>query len=488
MRFEFEQKICDFIQVHGLFEPTDNVLLAVSGGADSIGLLYAMAALKRGGVFGGELFCGHVNHGLRGFAGQADEDFVASEAAKFGISTIPRHLDVRGYAGEKKLSIETAGRDLRIAALVEIAKSQGCAVVATAHQKNDNAETLLHRLARGTGYRGLAGIWPRRGFYGIEFVRPLLCVRRDEIIGYLRSRNLSWRTDDTNYDCRYRRNYIRHRLLPALEQDCGGDLVGPLSELADSARRLYGVVCRRVDEVWPVPADLDGEEVAVDLKTFVSEPPLVQVELVRRSLVKVGSGERDLTEGHYQRILGLASEKASGKTVVLAEGFVVRREYGNLIFGRQETTEAAQQGGAKVQIPGQTRFGDYLIETGVFDAEIQAGKFNGGKTSFVEWFDMEKLSLPLEVRFRRRGERFVPLGLAKEKKVGKFLTAQRVPSRIRSRTLIVADSEKVIWVWPIRMSEQAKVTDKTRRILRLEITEASKADQIQLSGEDHERT
>jgi tRNA(Ile)-lysidine synthase len=477
MLCEFEKRIAGFAESQGMFDSAGKVLLAVSGGADSTALLHAMAGLKAKGVLGGELLCAHVNHQLRNAQAQADEDFVRSQASRMGLAVVTRRVDVRGYGRAHKLSLETAGRKLRIGALVEIADAGGCELVATAHHKNDNAETVLGRLARGTGYRGLAGIWPKRSFGRIEFVRPLLCVTRDEIIRYLSERNLTWRLDHTNYDCSYRRNFIRHRLIPALQQDCSGSIVERLCELAEAGCRFYSTVSSRAEKVWPVLADCNGDGVALDSKAFLTEPPIVQVELVRRSLVTLGSGERDLAKGHYERILQLASEKTGGKRVTLPGGFEVLCEYGNLIFGRHDMSEDESQGSRSVeaQIPGQTRFGDYLIETAVFDANMDAGRFKAGKMSFVEWFDLDRLRLPLEVRLRRAGERFVPLGLAKEKGIGKFLTAQRVPQRIRRRTLIVADSEKVIWVWPIRISEQAKITGETQKILRLQITDAGKA-------------
>jgi len=151
--------------------------------------------------------------------------------------------------------------------------------------------------------------------------------------------------------------------------------------------------------------------------------------------------------------------------------------YDNLIFKEAAGTsnvKAQTMKRVEAKIPGQTRFGDYLIEAAVFDEGVgRAGRFKAGKTSFVEWFDYEKLSPPLVVRFRQAGERFVPLGAKEETKVGRFLIGQRVPQRIRRKTLIVADADKIVWVWPIRISEQVRITDGTRKILRLQITDAS---------------
>ena len=173
----------------------------------------------------------------------------------------------------------------------------------------------------------------------------------------------------------------------------------------------------------------------------------------------------------------MAKQKAGGKKIELPSGFVVCREYDKLVFGRIQ--QQAKHGlkavkSIKVKIPGQTRFGNYLIEAGLFKADMSAqGRFKAGKTSFLEWFDFDKLKGPLVVRIREKGDTFRPLGLAGEKKVGKFLTTAKVPQRIRQRLLIVADSEKIIWVWPIRMSEEAKVEAKTKEILELQITDAS---------------
>ncbi|MHC4912234.1 MAG: tRNA lysidine(34) synthetase TilS [Planctomycetota bacterium] len=477
MQAEFESKVAEFIESNGLFGSEDKVLLAVSGGADSTALLHAVCVLKAEGILSGELVCAHVNHQLRGAEADADEDFVVGEAAGLKLPVMTRRADVREYARKNKLSIETAGRELRIEALVDIAKANDCNVIATAHQKDDNAETILQRLTRGTGFRGLGGIWPKRTFESaVTFVRPLLCVTRAEIIEYLEERGTEWRVDRTNVDYSYRRNFIRHRLMPELQHKCTGSLVEALCELSESARKFYGLVCDCAEKVWEKLAECEDEKVILDLQQLSAEHPAVKVEIVRRSLAAVGSGERDLTQEHFERILQLAAQKMSGRRIELPGGFVVGREYGKLIFARGEDEQVTKKTSESItiKVPGQTRFGNYLAEAGVFEVELGSeGRFKAGKTSFVEWFDLDKVKMPLVVRYRQAGERFIPLGSRQEKKVGKFLTAQRVPQRIRQRLLIAADSEKIIWVWPIRISEEAKVTGDTRRIIRLQITDAT---------------
>jgi len=481
MSLEFEKKLADFVRANGLLGSAEKVVLAVSGGADSIALMYAMHALKAENFFNAELLCAHINHQLRGAEADLDQEFVVAQAAKLKLPVTTRQSDVRGFARLHKLSIETAARRLRMEALIDIAKANDCSRIATAHQKNDNAETIIQRLGRGTGLRGLGGIWPERIFADrIKFIRPLLCFTRDEVVTYLQQRNLKWRHDHTNADCTYRRNYIRHRLMPALQQDCSDSIVEQLSQLARSARRYYGVVCSRADELWPSLADCDAEKTVLDLKLFLVEPQPVKVELIRRSLANVGCGERDLTQGHYEGILQLAERNVTGRKIELPGGFAVRHEYGNLIFGPSRNRSVGQappyvdkqnNQSVTLNVPGQTRFGEYLIEATILEAaDVGFEQFVEGKTSCVERFDLDQVRLPLIVRPRRPGDRFVPFGLTSEKKLGKFLTAQRIPHQVRKKVLVVADRKKIIWVWPVRISEQARITGDTRKILQLQIT------------------
>jgi tRNA(Ile)-lysidine synthase len=507
MLSEFEKKVAGFIEANGLFgsadvtlrsssslRSTSKILLAVSGGADSTALLYAVCAIKAenvpalplAGKLGGDILCAHINHQLRDSESDGDEAFVIAQADKLNLAITTKRLDVRGFARKNKLSIETAARKLRIESLLDIAKANDCKWVATAHQKDDNAETVIQRLVRGTGFRGLGGIWPVRKFAdGISFVRPLLCVSRREIVEYLSKRNLKWREDRTNVDCSYRRNFIRHRLLPALQQQCDGFVVEQLSELARSAQKFYSLVCGSVEKIWPQLAHCTADNVTLDLKGFLAQSPAVKIEIVRRSLTYLGGGERDLTHRHYEKVLQLSQQSISGRQIGLPDGFMVWCEYGKLIFARAKGVlkpEEQISRSIKLEVPGRTRFARYLIEATVLDAgcsildarrRIKSRIENQeSKIESVEWFDLDNVKLPLVVRSREDGDRFVPLGLREEKKVGKFLTAAKTPQQIRKKAFIVADAEKIIWLWPIRICEQAKVTSGTRKILQLQVADA----------------
>jgi tRNA(Ile)-lysidine synthase len=497
---ELEQKVADFIAAERLLPVDVRVLLAVSGGADSTALLHVMAALRAYDVLPVEIHCAHINHQLRGDEAQREEDFVVDQCRKLGLQAITKRIDVLGYARAKKLSIETAARILRIDGLLEIAARQNCTCIATAHQKNDNAETILHRLIRGTGFRGLCGIWPTKEFLapileswrlaraqtienealahggnltdtnrcGVRFIRPLLCVKRDEIIQYLSSRNLKWCTDKTNEDCTYKRNFIRHRLLPALQKNCSGCLVSELSELANASRGFYRLICRSADAVLPNVATAEKQMASLDLDRLGALPTEVKVEIIRRALVYLNGGEQEITERHYSDILRLSENKSAQ----LPGGIEVHRQGTKIVFVRSQkkTVETGATEPVALKVPGATKFVGMHIEAETFEYNAaKFKKFRATKSNFVEWFDLDSIEPPVMVRFRRHGDRFWPLGMAGEKKVGKFLTGTKASTALRQKMLVIADSRKIIWLFPIRISEEAKVTGHTRLVLRIRV-------------------
>jgi len=470
-----EQKVAGFIRLHGLFAGTGRILLATSGGADSTALLHVLRSLRTDGPISAELVCAHVNHQLRGEASDEDERFVVEQASRLGLPIVTRTVDVRAYAKAHRLSIETAARRLRIESLSEIAEASGCTWVATGHQKNDNVETVIQRLRRGTGFRGLAGIWPVRQFgEGPRFASPLLDVTREEIVAYLRRRGLAWREDLTNIDPAYTRNYIRHTLLPALQQESHGSLVEELSELAPSARRLYERVQQDAEETMSQVAMPTEDGIALAAPGLSSLPELVAVELVRQALVKLGSGEQNLTQDHYAAIMGLARHAGRGE-LTLPGGFTARRERETILLSRRAPGPrtvglAPPLPSVELPIPGQAMFAGCRMEAGILGAaELKEGQIKGDKSPFCEYLDLDRLRQPVIVRPRRAGDRFQPLGMDAEKKLGKFLTTAKAPPGVKEHVIVFADQEKIIWVCPVRIADPVKVTEKTQRILMVRV-------------------
>lgn len=469
-----EQRTAEFIVTHGLFAEARRILLAVSGGADSTALLHILKTLRREGTLKADLWCAHVNHQLRGAASDGDEQFTIDQAAQLNLPAVTRTVDVRTYAEQQKLSVETAGRRLRLMSLGEIATAHGCAWVATGHQKNDNAETVLQRLRRGTGFRGLAGIWPARQFGdGPTFARPLLGTARHEILQYLTMRGLRWREDRTNADVTYTRNHIRHRLIPALQQESNGDIAEELCALAASAKRLHEQVRLKAGDAWSTMTVPTRQGVAIEARGLLSLPLPVSVELIRLALAKLGCGERDVTQYHYRGISELAQEHQGGKSLTLPGGFVARYELGQVILGpatNHSGTWSEPTEEVRLKIPGKTQIAGLEIEASLINQPaVEKTELRRDRNRFVEYFDVARVSRPVMVRRRRPGDKFRPLGLPSEKKVGKFLTAAKASGPVRQQILIFDDGQKVIWVCPVRASEDTRVIDSTTRLLRLEV-------------------
>jgi tRNA(Ile)-lysidine synthase len=464
-----EQKVADFIRAERLLAGDGRILLAVSGGADSTALLHIMTSLKKSGVMSAEIYCAHINHRLRGAESQRDQDFVASQCRKLNLPVFTREVDVRQYARKHKLSIETAARKLRIDALIEIAQQQNCTCIATAHQQNDNTETVLQRLARGTGFRGLCGILPMKEFGAVRFIRPLLFASRDEITCYLQTRDIVWCTDRTNEDCSYRRNFIRHKLFGFFQKDCTDNLIGQLTQLTESSRGFYRLISRAADEIWHDVSTINSKTAKLNVSDFNKQHPEVKIEIIRRILTCLDAGQQDFTEQHYQKLIKLPDcEKLQ-----LPGNIEAHRQGGDIVFYRPEKSEYVTELTLTKQllIPGRNEFADVLIEADTFAYDqTRFNEFKVNKNYTIEWFDFEKLKLPLKIRFRKTGDRFHPLGLKAEKKIGKFLTGIKIPQKTRRKLLVIEDIDKIIWLCPVRLSELTKITGDTRKVLQLEVS------------------
>lgn len=471
MLTEFEKKISGFIKSAGLFKDSRRSLVAVSGGADSVALMFALVRLKEAGEIEADILGGHINHNLRGAESDADQKFVEEFGRKLCIEIITRSVDVRSFAGENKLSIETAARKLRLDGLIAIAKENNCGSIVTAHHMDDNAETMVHRLMRGTGFRGLGGIWPEKIFDDVKIVRPMLCIRRTEIIDHCKTGGIEWRDDHTNMDTSFKRNWIRHKLIPYLGQGKSG-LEQELWKLASSARRLNRRIENESDNVWgKLYLETGKESVAFDRKEFCRLGDMIAAETVRRAIVQAGSGEKDMTEVHYKSILELARDGRNGKKLELPNGFIAGVEYDRIVFyKRTESEEKSFYMEVQVEIDDHVEFEGKRIVAKVLDAaDCDIEEFKRKKDSYVEWFDHDKLKGPIVARSRKDGDKFEPIGGGGEKKVGKFLTAAKVPGVLRREVVIFADAGKIIWVAPFRASEETKISQATKKILEIRL-------------------
>ena len=449
------------IERYSLVARGDRVVVAVSGGSDSMALLYVLAALRED--LGFELVVAHLDHGLR--ASSADDArFVADAAGGLGIAVVCERQDVATVAAARRRGIEEAARDARREFFHRVADEQGAARIALGHTADDQAETVLFRLARGTGWNGLCGMEPAGG----RIIRPLLTVRRDDARGFLVERGLAWREDATNADLRFARNRLRESVLPELEA-VNPEAVKAIARAAELARDAREVEHFAIAQVWPdVCLDESREAVAISRPALAALPRAVQSIVLREAMRRARGDLNGIARSH-----------------VAAAQRLTARERGELHLPRlriavtpssvQFAAKGAETARGEWSVPlalGRTRLGELDV---VVDLALGLrGEVDVARGPWAEVADADCVRFPLVARGRRAGDVFAPLGMERDVRLKSFLINARVPRERRDRLVLVCDQEKIVWVAGVRLSHRARLRDATRRVLVLRAEEVER--------------
>lgn len=436
---------------YDLLRPRERVLVACSGGRDSVALLHVLATLAAD--FPLEVTVGHVHHGLRS---SADEDaaFVRDLAGRLGV-----RFSMRRLWGVEGPNLEARARAARYAALVDMARELGATVVATGHTLDDQAETVLLRLLRGTGVGGLAGILPRRGLGpGVDVVRPLLRTKRAELEAFLCRLNQPWREDETNLDVAARRNWVRHRILPLLTSE-NPRLAQALSQLAEVVRAEEEAWGRWVEEARRSIASPAAGGWRVQRDAFAGLPVALQRRLLR-DLARPGNAP-GLSFVLTEEARRLVCQGRTGSELVLKAGMCLRVEADAFWVGRPE--EHSPPDPVPLVVPGRALAAELglLVEASVEPLNLRERRGEWEADLDVRW-----ASRPLVLRTRRPGDRIrLPRG---SRKLQDLFTDLKVPRWERDRVAVVATEEgQVLWVVGGRVSEAAKPAPGAERCLRL---------------------
>jgi len=462
--------VAAFIDARGLLRAGDGVVVAVSGGPDSVALLAVLRDLAARPDRAYRLTVAHLNHRLRD---EADRDaaFVADLARRWRLPCISDSRDVRALAVAGALSIETAARQARYEFLAAAAESCTAAAVAVGHHADDNVETVLDRIIRGTHLRGLAGIPACRTLTaGVRLVRPLLELTRRQIEGFCHARGLAWRTDATNAQTAFRRNFIRHELLPLLAGKLNQRAAEAILRLAAAAEQVEDYMSARGDEAFAAACRRDdGETIVLGAAALAGRHPALRAYALRAAMEKLGCPLRKLTAGHLAPLSGAAPAAVRE----LPGGIAARVSGDEIILVRRAGPPPADDGWqVELACPGRTVLPDgraVLCQVGPLDRaafEAHRAAAPGG----VEMLDADAVRPPLLCRPRRQGDAFVPLGCPGRQTVSDFLTNARLPPRERRGVLCVLDAAGVVYLAPLRIAERAKVTPATSRVLRVELS------------------
>jgi tRNA(Ile)-lysidine synthase len=437
-----------------MFQPGDKVLVAVSGGPDSVAMLHALHTYSQELCI--TLHIAHFNHSLRGNESDEDESFVSELACALKLPITVEHGDVKAFQRDAKLSLEEAARELRYNFLHKCALETHSNKIAVGHTADDRVETVLLNVLRGTGIEGLAAM---RSVSGC-IVRPLIETWRAEILEYLQINNLSYRLDSSNLDTSYTRNRIRLELMPLLEREYNTQTKAALLRLAKVAERYVDVV-----EQCAIEAALAVEyEFSLDARLLGDLPMGLAAEVIRNEIRRAKGNLKDVELEHIDQILAAISERRDF-AIELPEGNIVVEKQGHDIrIGPRQAIKQAEPFDVELAVPGRT----YISALGItIQAELLDTIPRLTVRPNVAILDADKVRGKLRIRNLRSGDRIVPFGMQNSKKLQDVFVDKKIPIWERCRAAVITDDEKILWAVGVVASDSAKVTDETKHIIRL---------------------
>ena len=465
----------EIIRRHALLRDGSRVLVALSGGADSVALLFILRELETGGTLT-VAGAAHLHHGLRGADADADEAFCAALTARLGVPFVSERADVAALARAGKRSIEHAARTARHALFERAMAALGADVVATAHTVNDQAETFLLRLLRGAGARGLGSIRPRAG----RMIRPLIEVEGETLREFLRQRGETWREDASNRDVSIPRNRIRHELVPLLESRFSPAAVATLARQAALARADDDFLGdRAIDLARRIVLTNDSSQITLDTAGLAAAPRALSSRVVLRALEQLAGG-RPISLDHVERVLALGPGQAlslPGQDAMrTADTVTLHRRVDSRLARRRGRHDGTGRAGGhnsvvSLSIPGE-------VALAAANLTVAAERLDAGSGRQRKWrgrgtevgIAADGPTLPLGVRSRRPGDRFHPLGAPGPRKLQDFFVDRKVAREDRDRVPLVVDArDRIVWVVGQSVAEDFRVTDPSRGVILLKV-------------------
>ena len=471
MRNKIQKNIVELNMV----SPGDKVLVGVSGGADSVCLLLALDVLKKEMDFSLEVI--HVEHGIRGEESRKDAEFVVDLCKRMQVVCHTESVDVPAYCKETGLGTEEAARILRYQVFSKLALEKG-AKVALAHQMEDNAETILFQMARGSSLAGLCGMQPiREDENGVCYIRPLLCLHRKEIEGFLQTHGMGYRVDSTNQELDYTRNYIRNVILPDLAK-VNEQVVAHMNMTAAHLSEVKEYMDQEVNNVWKEVAAVE-EDITLDVKKLLGLHKAMQKEIVYKAIAKAVGGKKDITSTHVSDLLVLCHNQ-SGKELTLPNGVVARKEYEKIRLFVSNKKSDVQNGECVFSVSGEMlekclRIGESMMlnigETGeqisyrIFERQEETLEIP--RKTYTKWLDYDKIKQGFCIRTRRSGDYFISDALGHRKKLKQYFIDEKIPLAEREKKWLLTRDSEVLWMIGGRISEHIKVSQKTKYIFEI---------------------
>jgi tRNA(Ile)-lysidine synthase len=463
---DLKQRVLHFIREGGLVQSGETLLVGVSGGADSVCLLHVLNQLK--GTLEVELHVAHLNHTLRGTDSDDDANYVSELASHLNVSATVERVDVEAYGQGRRLSVEEAAREVRYTFFAKLARDIGADRVALGHTRDDQIETILMNLLRGTGLTGLRGMLPSTELYMadnqmLKVIRPLLDVTRKDVEKYCSELDLDPRVDLSNLSLEHTRNRIRHKLIPALRiYNRNVDMA--LIRTAEAAVDAIELLDREVSEVWEQVITNQPNGLLIDSGALLSCHPSIQRHLLRRAVLNVLGDLVDVQAVHIDKMIEALS-KPAGRRIVLPRGIYLSVGYRTCLLSNGTLDSCplpSMEGQHRLMVPGDILIPGWRVRTSIGSHSAEQGR------GFEACLDLAAAGKDLVLRTRRPGDRFQPLGMKGTKSLQDFMVDAKIPQSWRGRVPLVCSPEAIVWVAGWRISEGVKVTNETKRVLRIE--------------------
>jgi tRNA(Ile)-lysidine synthase len=444
------------------FRAGQRVGVAVSGGPDSILLLHFMHLYARKAAL--KLAAVHFNHKLRGEESEADERFVREQAAQLGVEFLGSEPEEGTEACPKHRNLEAAARDLRYRFFFSLLNRGTLDKIVTGHTADDQAETVLLRLLRGSGTRGLGGIYPALG----EIIfRPFLGLRRKEIERELEERKLTFRIDSTNRNLRFQRNRIRLELLPLLKREFNPEVTNLLAELSARARDDEEVLEQMSHEralPWRVR---EGAEEKIPIRALIEFPPAIQRRVLRQMLRAVKGNLHGIAHRHLEALRQLASSSQSGRKLLFPGRLEARNDFDWLVIARQPEAASNPELRCPVEVPGEVSVPGLgvVFRVKLIESEARGKTYN---EVWVAGLDAQKLPGKLTLRSWRPGDRYRPRGSRKVRKLKDLMGRRKIPAGRRKWWPVLESGNDIVWVWGFPPADFVAAAPESKQIILIE--------------------
>jgi tRNA(Ile)-lysidine synthase len=447
-----EQKVLRLIEENELIGKNEKVLIALSGGADSVFLFHFLLKFKRRLAVQCSAF--HLNHKIRGSAAIEDETFCKKLCEDNNIELFIAAKNVKSYAKKNKLSVEEAGRKLRYKELNKIADKKSFDKIATAHNASDNAETVLFNLIKGAGSKGLSGIPVRRD----RVIRPLLSLTSDEIRNYLTKKKIEYRLDESNLNIDFERNFIRNEIIPKLKR------LNPKAEekILNSSKIIKGLrasVRKQIETTIKTSVQNFKNGLKINIKNLTEFDETLWNEFLKSAIER--NFKIDLSNENLNDLAKLVRSQA-GRKVILSNKITAARERGFISVGIAKPY-------AEKKISEQIKIGDLVKLNGrkVQIENVLLSDLKRTRKKNIEYISADKIKPDFELRSWKEGDRFFPLGMKGSKKISDFLTDEKISSSRKKEHLVLINNGKIVWVVGLRIDDRFKVTSKTKKVIKL---------------------